>query len=146
MLLHRIIDRKAALILALALFAVDSAVTMIGQPSYHQRIAGHVNEANAVFSLAMHNGWLAHITITLIWISLISLTIIAFQKIIGLAFSFAWAIGHSLDALSWLAYDRRFHLGFWVVYPFCLIVGLASAFVAKSILEPPKSGTNNLPA
>jgi hypothetical protein len=146
MFLNRVIDRKAPLLLALSLFAIDSTVTMIGQPPYAQRIAGHINEGNAVFAFAMRNGWFTHIAITLIWISVISLTITAFPKVIGLAFSFAWTIGHSLGALSWLAYDRRFHLGFWIVYPFCLMVGLAAAFAAKSVFASQKTESTRLPA
>lgn len=133
-LMQRVQGMKLPILLALALFAVDSAFTMAGQPPYEERVTGNVNESNPVFRFAMHSGWLIHIPITALWILAIILSIAAFPRIVGLGVSFAWTIGHSVGALTWLVW--HFGFGFWVVYPFCLIVGFAMAFAARATLAP----------
>lgn len=137
-LTERVKGMKLPILLALALFAVDSALTMAGQPSYEERITGNINERNPVFRFAMHNGWLIHIPITALWVLAITLSIAVFPRIIGLGVSYAWTIGHSMGALTWLIW--QFGVGFWVVYPFCVVVGLAAAFTARATLAPKGEG------
>ena len=133
--MKRVKDMKLPILLALSLFAVDSALTMAGQQPYEERVTGNVKEANPVFRFAMHNGWLIHIPITALWVLGITLSISISPRVIGLAVSFAWSVGHSMGALTWLLW--HFGIGFWIVYVFCFVVGLAMAFTAKAPLTPP---------
>ena len=129
-------DRWPALVLPLSLFLLDSAVTLIGQPPYELRIVGDVNEANPFFHWAMRNGWFTHILIFVVWAVVITISVTIPPKFLGIGFAFAWTVGHSFGALSWLQYDSHFRLGHWILYPFSLAVGLACALCAKQLFKP----------
>lgn len=99
-----------------AVIAVDTTVTIIGQPGGFWKGTGEANEGNDLIRIFVEMGPLKFLVSSFLYIMAAFLLVSYLPRRLALAILFAYMLGHYFGASTWLVYSFRFGMTGAVTY------------------------------